>query len=96
MAKTMFLIEGNLCGNRVRLARALQNPPIQQQELAAKIQLMGMDMTSVIISKIERNQRHVCDAELRMLAKALGVTMDWLCGDSDDMNIVQNNVIKWK
>ena len=96
MNRTLFLVEGNICGDRVRLARALQNPPIQQQELAVKIQLLGMDMTPAIISRIERNQRHVCDAELRMLAKALGVTMDWLCGDSDDMNIVQNNVIKWK
>ena len=96
MPRTLFLIEGNICGDRVRLARALQNPPMQQQELAARIQLMGMDMPAGMISKIERNQRHVCDAELRMLAKALGVTMDWLCGDSDDMNIVKNNVIKWK
>ena len=30
---------------------------------------------------IEKNQRHVCDGELYMLAKALGVTMEWLCGE---------------
>ncbi len=83
MAKGMFLVQGNVCAARVRLGRALQNPPMTQEDLARKMQLMGMDMTAVIVSRIEKNQRHVCDAELRMLAKALGVTMDWLCGDSD-------------
>lgn len=47
-----------------------------------KIQFMGEEnMTSLIISRIEKNQRHVCDAELRLLAKALEVSMEWLVGD---------------
>ena len=83
MAKSMFLIKGNVCANRVRLGRALQKPPLTQDDLARKIQLMGMDMSSLIVSRIENNQRHVCDAELRMLAKALGVTMDWLCSEEE-------------
>lgn len=87
MARSLFLIKGNICSERVRLGRALQKPPITQEDLACKMQLMGMDITPVIISRIEKNQRHVCDAELRMLAKALGVTMDWLCGDSDDIKL---------
>ena len=87
MAKSMFLVKGNICADRVRLGRALHKPPLKQEELATKIQLMGMDMTQTIVSRIEQNQRHVCDAELRMIAKALGVTMDWLCGDCDDINI---------
>ena len=44
---------------------------------------MGMDFTKVIISRIEKNQRHVVDGELKMLAKALGVTMEWLCSDDE-------------
>ena len=87
MAKSMFLVKGNICADRVRIARALHKPPLKQEELATKIQLMGMDMTQIIVSRIEKNQRHVCDAELRMLAKALGVTMDWLCGDSDEISL---------
>ena len=86
MAKSMFLVEGNICGERVRLGRALHKPPLTQKDLACKMQLLGMDMTTVIVSRIEKNQRHVCDAELRMLARALGVTMDWLCGD-DEINV---------
>ena len=87
MAKSLFLIKGNICAERVRLGRALRKPPMTQDDLARKIQFMGMDMTPLIISRIEKNQRHVCDAELRILAKALGVTMDWLCGDSDEIKI---------
>ena len=78
-----FLIKGNICGDRVRLGRAMQKPPMRQEDLAREINLMGMEITPLIISRIEKNQRHVCDAELRMLAKALNVTMEWLCGDDE-------------
>ena len=87
MAKSLFLIKGNICAERVRLGRALQKPPMTQDDLARKIQFMGMDITPLIISRIEKNQRHVCDAELRIIAKALGVTMDWLRGDTDGIEI---------
>lgn len=87
MAKSLFLIKGNICSKRVRLGRALQKPPMTQEELARKMQFMGMEMTPLIISRIEKNQRHVCDAELRMMAKALNVSMDWLCGDSDEIKL---------
>jgi len=84
MAKTMFLIKGNICGDRVRLGRAMHKPPLRQEDLAREINLLGMEITPLIISRIEKNQRHVCDAELKMLAKALGVTMDWLCAEEDE------------
>ena len=79
MAIKRFLIEGNICGDRVRLGRAMQKPPMTQEDLARVINLMGMEITPLIISRIEKGQRHVCDAELLMLSKALGVSMDWLC-----------------
>ena len=83
MAGKRFLIEGNICGEKVRLARAMHKPPLTQEELATKLNLMGIDFTKVIISRIEKNQRHVVDGELKMLAKALGVTMEWLCSDDE-------------
>lgn len=83
MARSLFLIKGNLCGDKIRIARALHKPPLTQDELARKMNLMGMDITALIISRIEKKQRHVCDAELLMFSKALGVTMDWLCSDED-------------
>lgn len=84
MAIRRFLIDGNICGDRVRLGRAMQKPPMTQEDLAREINLMGMEITPLIISRIEKNQRHVCDAELKMLAKALGVTMEWLCSGDEE------------
>ena len=81
LSKKSFLIKGNICGERIRLGRALQKPPITQEELARKINLMGFEITPLIISRIEKNQRHVCDAELLILANALGVSMEWLCSE---------------
>ena len=86
MAKN-FSIVGNICGERIRLGRALQKPPITQEELAVKIQFLGMEITPLIISRIEKNQRHVCDAELLMFSKALNVSMEWLCGEDDTIRI---------
>lgn len=80
MPKTMFLIRGNICGAKIRIGRALHNPPLTQEDLARKANLMGMEITPLIISRIENNQRHICDGELKVLAKALGVSMEWLCG----------------
>lgn len=87
MSGQKFLISGNICGDRVRIGRAIQKPPMNQEDLAREIQLMGMDMTPLMISRIEHNKRHVCDAELRMLAKALHVSMEWLCGDGDEIKL---------
>lgn len=84
MALRRFLIDGNICGDRVRLGRAMHKPPLRQEDLAREINLMGMEMTPLIISRIEKNQRHVCDAELKILAKALGVTMEWLCSGDEE------------
>lgn len=43
MGKSMFTIKGNICSERVRLGRALQKPPITQEELAQRLQFMGME-----------------------------------------------------
>ncbi len=34
MPKSMFLIKGNICADRVRLGRALQKPLMTQDDLA--------------------------------------------------------------
>ena len=83
MAPKRFLLEGNLCGERVRLGRAMQKPPMTQEDLAREINLRGMEITPLIISRIEKNTRHVCDGELLALSKALKVSMEWLCGEGD-------------
>ena len=83
--KMMFTMKGNICGARIRLARAMHQPPLTQEDLAIKIQLaFGLEITKIIISRIETGERHVIDQELRLIAKALNVSMDWLVGDTDN------------
>lgn len=85
-----FLLNGNICGDRVRIGRALHKPPLTQSDLARKLNLMGMEMTTLIVSRIEKKQRHVCDGELLALARALGVTMDWLCENEEEQAAGKN------
>ena len=83
--KRMFTIVGNLCGDRVRIGRAMHKPPLTQAGLAEKIQFIGnSNMTEAIIRRIEKRDRHVCDAELKIIAEALGVSMSWLVEETSD------------
>ena len=85
MEKKMYTVSENICGDRVRIGRALHKPPLTQQELANKINFIGLEMTRTIISRIERRERHVVDAELKALAQALGVTMEWLVEEDGEI-----------
>ncbi len=49
---------------------------LSQQELAEKMQLDDIDLTSKEISKIETNKRLVQDFELFAFAKIFGVSAD--------------------
>lgn len=53
---------------------------MSQEELAAKMQLAGLQMGQMAISRIETGKRLVPDFELPILAEALGVSTDWLLG----------------
>ena len=66
----------NLCGNRVNEARARLN--ITQTDLAARLQVAGITMERDSVSRIEIGTRFVTDYELAVLAKILGVSMEWL------------------
>lgn len=66
----------NFCGNRVKEARARLN--ITQTDLAARLQVAGITMERDSVSRIEIGTRFVTDYELAMLAKILGVSMEWL------------------
>ena len=68
----------NLCGDRVREARARQK--ITQTDLAARLQVEGIVLERDSISRIEIGTRFVADFELVILAKVLGVSIEWLTG----------------
>jgi transcriptional regulator with XRE-family HTH domain len=73
----------NIVGGRVKLARTRRKAHMTQRELAEKLQLQGWDADRVVVAKIEVGIRRVTDVELVKLAKALGVTVSWLVGESE-------------
>lgn len=68
----------NLCGERVR--EALMRMGWSQEELAAKLQLAGLQLGQMAVSRIETGKRVVPDFELPILAEVLRVSTDWLLG----------------
>ena len=67
-----------LDGARVKEARLRLG--LSQEELAVKLQLLGLQIGQMAVSRIETGKRLVPDFELPILAEALGVTTDWLLG----------------
>ena len=64
----------NISGNKLKELR--KNAKMSQQDLAEKLQLEGIDLTSKEISKIETNNRLVQDFELFAFAKMFKVSAD--------------------
>jgi len=53
---------------------------LSQEQLAHKLQIIGLDVTQKVISRIETGSRVVADYELDYLATALGATINHLLG----------------
>ena len=71
----------NLCGDRVKEARARRK--ITHEDLAARLQIEGVTMERDSVSRIEIGTRFVTDYELVVLSRVLGVSMEWLTGQDD-------------
>lgn len=68
----------NICGKRIKEAR--NKCKLSQQELAAKLQVEGVNIERDSISRIEKGTRFVADYELLILCKILNVTPAYLLG----------------
>jgi len=68
----------NISGERIREART--KAQMSQEQLAVKLQLAGLQMGQMAVSRIETGKRLVPDFELPIIADVLGVTTDWLLG----------------
>ena len=66
------------------MARERAKPSVTQADLAARLQVEGLRLERVSISKIETGYREVTDVEAMAIAKALGVSISWLMGESDN------------
>lgn len=72
----------NIIGPRVGDARKKFDPPLTQDALSGKLAAIGIQLDRAAIAKIENGHRRVFDYELRGLAAALKVKVDWLLGGS--------------
>jgi transcriptional regulator with XRE-family HTH domain len=63
----------NIIGPQVRKLRNERD--LSQDQLAAKLQLLGLEISRAGVSKIEARLRCVADSELPVIAKALGVEL---------------------
>ena len=66
----------NICGEKLHEARCKSK--MTQSELAAKLQVAGINIERDSVSRIEIGTRFVTDYEIRELAKILKVSVDWL------------------
>ena len=69
----------NICGDRVHEARCRLR--LTQSDLAAQLQVSGINIERESVSRIEIGTRFVADYELRELAALLKVSVAWLLGD---------------
>lgn len=77
----LYTLDGrcNISGERIRSART--QAKMTQEQLAARLQLAGLQMGQMAVSRIESGKRLVPDFELPIIAEALHVTTDWLLGN---------------
>ena len=68
----------NICGKRVKEARAKLK--LSQENLAARLQVEGINIERDSVSRIEIGTRFVADYELVALCKILGVSLEYLLG----------------
>ena len=65
----------NVVGTRIREARSRNDGEVTQQQLAARVQAMGVDIDQTAISRIESGERQVTDIEIIALARALSINV---------------------
>ncbi len=68
----------NVCGERIKKAR--KDLKLTQAELAAKLQIEGVNIERDSVSRIEIGTRFVADYELLALCKILKLSADFLLG----------------
>ena len=68
----------NICGKRIKETR--KRLGLSQQELAARLQVFGVNIERDSLSRIEIGTRFVADYEIFALAKILSLSAEYLLG----------------
>lgn len=74
--RKLELGDKNIVGARVTEARRRKG--LKQNELLARLQTAGVNMSTPALSLLEGQKRPVSDIELNALADVLGVSVNWL------------------
>ena len=75
----IFYEKKNIIAQRLKQARKERH--ITQAELAARLQVMNVNIDQQIISKIEKNDRQVTDYEVACICECLKIEPTWLLKD---------------
>lgn len=78
--RKLELGDKNIVGARVTEARLARG--MKQNELLARLQTAGVDLSTPALSLLEGQKRPVSDIELKALADILEVSVDWLLGNA--------------
>lgn len=82
MSKRQKLPTNNLCGKWIRYVRKglydKSHPKMTQEQLTAKLQVLGMKIDRTALSRIENGTRVLSDVEVVCFAYALKVPLDFL------------------
>ena len=68
----------NIVGARIEMKR--KELGMKQKDFLARLQVEGMDINASALSKLEGQVRGVFDYELVIIARVLGVSLNWLLG----------------
>ena len=77
--RKLELGDKNIVGARVTEARLARG--MKQNELLARLQTAGVDLSTPALSLLEGQKRPVSDIDLKALADILEVSVDWLLGN---------------
>ena len=84
MRKVSYFDNKNIIHDRLRYYRKLRG--LTQNDLAAKLQTMNVNIDQQALSKIEKNHRIVTDYELACFCKVLHGTERELLGDLEQFD----------
>lgn len=75
----VFVGPRNITGKKISQIRKKKG--VTQEDLAARLNVQGIDIDRPMISKIENQTREILDFEIQGVAKALGVSIEELFGE---------------
>ena len=82
----IYLFKGKCNGSGLRIRKAREQMHLSQEQLAAKLQLEGLEITQKTISRIETGLRIIPDYELPFFARALEHDISWIVQDINFKN----------